>query len=75
MNEREAIRVERLLSWPLVVVALTMVGLLFHSALHPEAATIALLGATVLMLVGRLHVDTPSAKSSGRRSSSLWGSA
>lgn len=57
MNEREAIRDERLLSWALVVVALTMVGFLFHSALHLEAATIALLGATVLMLVGRLDVE------------------
>jgi Na+/H+ antiporter NhaD/arsenite permease-like protein len=38
----------------LVILGLTLVGFLFHSALGLEAATIALLGATVLMLVGRL---------------------
>lgn len=38
----------------LVVVGLTLAGFLAHSALGLEAATIALLGATVLMLVGRL---------------------
>ena len=38
----------------LVVLVLTLVGFLFHSVLGLEAATIALLGATVLMLVGPL---------------------
>ena len=38
----------------LIVLGLTLVGFLFHSALGLEAATIALLGATVLMLVGPL---------------------
>ena len=38
----------------LAVLALTIVGFLVHSALGLEAATIALLGATVLMIVGRL---------------------
>ena len=38
----------------LIVLGLTLVGFLFHSVLGLEAATIALLGATVLMLVGRL---------------------
>ncbi len=38
----------------LIVLTLTIVGFLFHSALGLEAATIALLGATVLMIVGRL---------------------
>lgn len=38
----------------LIVLALTLVGFLFHSVLGLEAATIALLGATVLMLVGPL---------------------
>jgi Na+/H+ antiporter NhaD/arsenite permease-like protein len=38
----------------LIVLGLTIAGFLAHSALHLEAATIALLGATVLMLVGRL---------------------
>ena len=38
----------------LVVLVLTLVAFLFHSVLGLEAATIALLGATVLMLVGPL---------------------
>ena len=38
----------------LVVLGLTLVGFLFHSVIGVEAATIALLGATVLMLVGPL---------------------
>jgi Na+/H+ antiporter NhaD/arsenite permease-like protein len=44
----------RLLIRTLVVVGLTIVGFLLHSALGLEAATIALLGATILMLVGGL---------------------
>jgi Na+/H+ antiporter NhaD/arsenite permease-like protein len=38
----------------LLVVGLTLGGFLVHSALGLEAATVALLGATILMLVGRL---------------------
>jgi Na+/H+ antiporter NhaD/arsenite permease-like protein len=38
----------------LIVVALTTAGFLAHSALGLEAATVALLGATVLLLVARL---------------------
>lgn len=57
MNEREAIKDEALLARALAVVGLTIVGFLLHSALGLEAATIALLGATVLMLVGHLDVE------------------
>ncbi len=39
----------------LIVLGATMVAFVFHSALHLEAATIALLGATVVMLLGRLE--------------------
>jgi len=38
----------------LVVLGLTLVGFLFHSVIGVEAATIALLGATVLMFIGPL---------------------
>jgi Na+/H+ antiporter NhaD/arsenite permease-like protein len=38
----------------LVVVGLTLAGFLAHSTLGLEAATVALLGATLLMLIGRL---------------------
>jgi Na+/H+ antiporter NhaD/arsenite permease-like protein len=49
-----AIRDRPLMVRALIVLGLTLVGFLFHSLLGLEAATIALLGATVLMLVGRL---------------------
>jgi Na+/H+ antiporter NhaD/arsenite permease-like protein len=53
-TEDSIIRDRGLLIRSLIVVGLTLAGFLAHSALHLEAATIALLGATVLMLVARL---------------------
>jgi len=53
-TEDDIIRDRGLLIRTLVVVGLTLVGFLAHSALGLEAATIALLGATALMLVSRL---------------------
>jgi Na+/H+ antiporter NhaD/arsenite permease-like protein len=53
LDERHAIHDERLLLVGLGVTGLTILGFLFHSALGLEAATIALLGATVLLLVSR----------------------
>ena len=44
----------RLLARGLVVLGFTLAGFLLHEALGLEAATVALLGATVLMLVGPL---------------------
>ena len=49
-----SIRDWRLLRIGLVVLAATIVGFLLHNALHLEAATVAMLGATVMMLAGRL---------------------
>jgi Na+/H+ antiporter NhaD/arsenite permease-like protein len=49
-----AIKDRRLMIRALIVLVLTLVGFLFHSVLGLEAATIALLGATVLMVVGPL---------------------
>ncbi len=49
-----AIKDRPLMIRSLIVLALTIVGFLFHSLLGLEAATIALLGATVMMIVGRL---------------------
>lgn len=49
-----AIKDRSLMVRTLVVLAGTLLGFLFHSLLGLEAATIALLGATVLMIVGRL---------------------
>jgi Na+/H+ antiporter NhaD/arsenite permease-like protein len=50
-----AIRDRPLMIRALMVLTLTLVGFLFHSVLGLEAATIALLGATVLMILG--HMD------------------
>jgi Na+/H+ antiporter NhaD/arsenite permease-like protein len=49
-----AIKDRPLMVRALIVLSLTLVGFLFHSVLGLEAATIALLGATVLMIVGPL---------------------
>jgi Na+/H+ antiporter NhaD/arsenite permease-like protein len=49
-----AIKDRPLMVRALIVLVLTLVGFLFHSLLGLEAATIALLGATVLMIVGPL---------------------
>jgi Na+/H+ antiporter NhaD/arsenite permease-like protein len=54
LTEATAITNRPLLARGLVVVTLTMVGFLLHSALGIEAATVALLGATILMLVARI---------------------
>lgn len=54
VDPASAIKDRPLLIRALVVLTLTIVGFLAHSALGLEAATIALLGATVLMIVGPL---------------------
>ncbi len=53
LDERTMISDPSLLVRSLVVVSLTLVGFLFHGALHLEPATIALAGAIVLMIVAR----------------------
>jgi Na+/H+ antiporter NhaD/arsenite permease-like protein len=53
-TEGATIHDRKLLVRSLIVLAATLLGFLFHQALGLEAATIALLGATVLMLVGRI---------------------
>jgi Na+/H+ antiporter NhaD/arsenite permease-like protein len=54
MDPRSAIRDRPLMIRGLIVLALTIAGFIAHSALGLEAATVALLGATVLMIVGPL---------------------
>jgi Na+/H+ antiporter NhaD/arsenite permease-like protein len=54
LDPRSAIKDRRLMFRALAVLALTIAGFLAHSALGLEAATVALLGATVLMIVGPL---------------------
>jgi Na+/H+ antiporter NhaD/arsenite permease-like protein len=54
LDEQRSIRDARLMMVSLAITGLTIVGFLFHRALGLEAATIALLGATALMLAGRI---------------------
>ncbi len=51
LNEKEAIKDWRLLKRCLIILGLTIIGFLLHQSLHLESATIALLGAAVLMLI------------------------
>lgn len=53
-TEPAVIRDPWLLRRGLIVAGLTLAGFLLHPALGLEAATVALLGATVFMLIGRL---------------------
>jgi Na+/H+ antiporter NhaD/arsenite permease-like protein len=54
-TEEATITDRPLLIRSLAVVGLTMVGFLLHSTLGLEAATVALLGATVLLLIARIE--------------------
>jgi len=54
IDDSEFISDHRLLRVSLLVLALTILGFLFASVIHQEPATIALLGAVVLLLVSRL---------------------
>lgn len=53
LDERLMIEDPRLLRRGLAVLGLTLVGFVLHGPLHLEAATIALAGAVLLMIVGR----------------------
>jgi len=57
LDTSELITNAPLLRKSLVVLAGVLLGFLFHGALHIEPATIALAGATVLMLWGRIDPD------------------
>ncbi|HYP40717.1 MAG TPA: ArsB/NhaD family transporter [Chloroflexia bacterium] len=56
IDEVGLIHDRKLLTQALVVLALVIVGFLLHGALHLEAATIALSGAVVLMLISGAEV-------------------
>lgn len=53
LDEREVITEPRLLRISLAVMGLTLVGFLFHGALDYEPASVALLGAALMLLVTR----------------------
>jgi Na+/H+ antiporter NhaD/arsenite permease-like protein len=57
LDEREVLSDRRLLIVSLTVIGLTIVGFLVHGLLGYEPATIALLGATVLILLARLPAE------------------
>jgi len=57
LEEKEFIKDWRLLKRSLAVLGLTVLGFLLHQALNLESATIALLGAAVLMLVTAEHPE------------------
>ena len=51
MNENESIKDKVLLKKSLVVLAITLIGFVMHGTLHLEPATIALFGASLLLLL------------------------
>jgi Na+/H+ antiporter NhaD/arsenite permease-like protein len=55
LDESEVISDPRTMRLSLVVIGITITGFLVHRQLGLEAATIALLGATALLLVGRIE--------------------
>jgi Na+/H+ antiporter NhaD/arsenite permease-like protein len=55
MDESQVLTDKRLLRVSVAVLALTAIGFLLHGVLDYEVATVALLGATVLLIVGRQH--------------------
>jgi len=57
IDDSEFISDHRLLRLSLLVLALTITGFLFAAVIHQQPATIALLGAAVLLLVARLDPE------------------
>jgi Na+/H+ antiporter NhaD/arsenite permease-like protein len=58
LDEREVISDPVLLRRSAVIIGATLVGFLFHGPLGYEPATVALLGATALMLVARMDPES-----------------
>ncbi|MEK6745147.1 MAG: ArsB/NhaD family transporter [Nitrospirota bacterium] len=55
MDEREAIKDPIMLKKSLMVLALVLVGFVFHGMLHFQPATVALFGAGLLLLIARTN--------------------
>jgi len=55
MNEREAIKDKVMLRKSLFVLAVVIIGFVFHGMLHYEPATVALFGAGLLLLLSGTH--------------------
>ena len=56
-DEGKAIQDKRLLVKSLVVLGITIVGFVLHATLHLESATVAMAGATVLLLVSGIEPE------------------
>ncbi|PGS55950.1 ArsB/NhaD family transporter [Bacillus sp. AFS041924] len=52
INEKDYIKDKTLLIKSLVVLGITLLGFILHSILHLDAALVAMLGATILMIIG-----------------------
>ncbi|MFN3480363.1 MAG: SLC13 family permease [Thermodesulfovibrionales bacterium] len=55
MNEREAIKDLVMLKKSIFVLAVVLIGFVFHGVLHLQPATIALFGAGLLLLLSKTH--------------------
>lgn len=55
MNENEAIKDPVMLKKSLIVLALVLLGFVFHGSLHFQPATVALFGAGLLLLLSKTH--------------------
>lgn len=55
MNEREAIKDPVMLRKSIFVLAIVLIGFVFHGVLHFQPATIALFGAGLLLLLSKTH--------------------
>jgi len=58
MQENKAIKDHKLLKKSLIVLSFTILGFVFHGALHYEPATVALCGAATLLLVSHKNPAT-----------------
>jgi Na+/H+ antiporter NhaD/arsenite permease-like protein len=56
LNAREAIDDRRLLRWSLIVIALTILAFAFEDQLHLQAATIAMFGGALMLLIENIPV-------------------
>lgn len=56
-DARSALKDKKLLQKSLIVLAVTIFGFLFHGTLHLEAATVALFGAGLLLVITNTHPE------------------
>lgn len=57
LDEKRAIKDKSLMTKSIIMIALVVVGFMFHSSLGMESCTIALLAAVIMMLIGKQDVE------------------